>query len=272
MSDMSGIWNERRVVNAARECLRACGDNPLRAAAAFVPKAIAEPKIVLVLARLLMNSVIRYDWRKKSVGDDFFDEVLDLAGTEDARLRRAILLVVAGGPAWRKGDGNESFQALQVLIMRAKKLQDAISEAQRAEYLRQRDTPGTFENRDWIRTQENWVANAKARAEKERIRDAEQEALMKVFSAERERLDRLAKIGEVFESVYDAIALQGKPVGEIWYHDLGKMESAGRFDSSLARQIRAHVIPNAPTQVRDCVSEEALTKMVKIAVNECMPV
>lgn len=81
-----------------------------------------------------------------------------------------------------------------------------------------------------------------------------------------QRLSKLARVGEIFETVYDSVLLGGRPVGDVWYHELHNMRDASLYDAELSRQLLAHARPNAPTQVRDMVSTAVLARMVEKAL------
>lgn len=87
-------------------------------------------------------------------------------------------------------------------------------------------------------------------------------------SAERrERRNKAARAAaELARSAYDDFLINGRAVGDIYFHELKALRDENLLAAHVAEALLKHVAePTAPIKVRDMISEKALMALIKSA-------
>ena len=99
------------------------------------------------------------------------------------------------------------------------------------------------------------------REEAERVRKPTRRT--PVAAALQKQRDDMAKAAhQTVWTLFDTLHLGGRPIGEVWYHELEKLRHAGLFEAALVDFLLKHTVPTSPMRIRDMISEKALKNMV----------
>lgn len=95
-----------------------------------------------------------------------------------------------------------------------------------------------------------------------------------VIQRQAERKER----AKMFLSLYDSFVINGRPIGDIYYHELAALVKERQakiktmfVELSLLNQLQKHGNPTKPTKIRDMVTVATLRSMIFKAQSEAEP-